>query len=74
LLAHETHVARVVVFGSFLSDKADPNDIDMFVIMDDAFDLNALHGELRLIVRPCRGSNVLRRQRFLGAAYVVLPE
>ena len=31
------HLARFVVFGSFVADKHDPNDVDVFMIMDDNF-------------------------------------
>jgi len=34
------HLARFVVFGSFVTDKAAANDVDVFLIMDDAFDGN----------------------------------
>ena len=43
------HLARFVVFGSFVTGKAEPNDVDVFLIMDDAFDGNTLHGELALL-------------------------
>ncbi len=39
------HLARFVVFGSFVTDKLGPNDVDVFLIMDDAFDGNTLHSE-----------------------------
>jgi len=42
-------LARFVVFGSFVTDKPAPNDVDVFLIMDDAFDGNTLHGESALL-------------------------
>ena len=42
-------VARFVVFGSFVTDKPEPNDIDVFMLMDDAFDVGILEGEPRLL-------------------------
>ena len=27
------HVARFVVFGSFVTDKSEPNDVDVFLVM-----------------------------------------
>jgi hypothetical protein len=42
-------VRRFVVFGSFLSDVPAPNDVDVFLLMDDAFDSTALAGEARLL-------------------------
>ena len=38
-------VARVAVFGSFITAKAEPNDIDILLLMEDAFDLAAVVGE-----------------------------
>lgn len=43
------HLARFIVFGSFVTDKADPNDVDVFMIMDDNFDRNALTGQASLL-------------------------
>ena len=43
------HLARFVVFGSFVTDKPEPNDVDVFLVMDDAFDGDSLHGESALL-------------------------
>lgn len=49
-LAWQTgHLARFVVFGSFVTDKDEPNDVDVFMIMDDNFDVASLVGEVRLL-------------------------
>ncbi len=37
------------MFGSFVSDKVDPGDVDAFMLMDDSFDFGALVGEARLL-------------------------
>jgi hypothetical protein len=42
-------VARFVVFGSFVTDKPDPNDVDVFMVMEDGFDAAQLTGEARLL-------------------------
>jgi hypothetical protein len=42
-------VARFVVFGSFVTAKSEPNDVDIILIMDDAFDLNRVTGEAALV-------------------------
>lgn len=42
-------VARVVVFGSFVTAKLVPNDIDVFLLMEDAFDLAQMSGEVRAL-------------------------
>lgn len=43
------NLARFVVFGSFVTDKHEPNDVDVFMIMDDNFDVESLSGETRLL-------------------------
>jgi hypothetical protein len=43
------HLARFVVFGSFVTAKADPNDIDLVLLMNDSFDLSAVTGEAALV-------------------------
>lgn len=49
-LAQNTrHLARFVVFGSFVTAKPDPNDLDVFMLMDDAFDSGQLHGETQIL-------------------------
>ena len=41
------HVARFVVFGSFITGKAEPNDVDVFMIMDDDFEVSHASGEAK---------------------------
>jgi len=49
-LALETgYLARFVIFGSFVTDKSEPNDVDVFMLMEDAFDVGQLTGESRLL-------------------------
>ena len=31
------HLARFIVFGSFVTAKAAPNDVDIFLLMSDSF-------------------------------------
>lgn len=42
-------LARAIVFGSFVSQKPDPNDVDVFLVMDDAFEVAALPSNQRLV-------------------------
>ena len=49
IAAQTGHLARFVVFGSFVTDKHEPNDVDVFMIMDDNFDMGSLAGEPRLL-------------------------
>jgi hypothetical protein len=60
------HLARVVVFGSFITDKLDPNDVDIFLLMEDSFEASNLAGDARTLsitqrhritsARACSGS------------------
>jgi hypothetical protein len=43
------HLARFIVFGSFVTVKPEPNDVDVVLLMDDAFDLAELTGELAVL-------------------------
>ncbi|MEX0715005.1 MAG: hypothetical protein WD066_00380 [Planctomycetaceae bacterium] len=43
------HAARFVVFGSFVTDKPDPNDVDIVLVMEDSFDLAGVEGEAALV-------------------------
>ena len=43
------HLARLVVFGSFVTAKPWPNDVDVFLLMADTFDVDQLTGEGRLL-------------------------
>jgi len=42
-------LARFVVFGSFVTDKPEPNDVDVFLVMQDTFDVARLQGEMALL-------------------------
>lgn len=49
LAASTGQLARFVVFGSFVTAKAEPNDIDILLLMEDTFDLAAVTGEATLV-------------------------
>lgn len=42
-------LARFIIFGSFVTSKSEPNDVDVFMIMDDNFDMQSLQDESRLL-------------------------
>lgn len=42
-------VRRFVLFGSFITEKEHPNDVDVFLIMEDSFDFAVLDGEARIL-------------------------
>ena len=43
-------VDRFVVFGSYVTDKAGPRDIDIVLVLKDNLDANALDPEMRLLL------------------------
>ena len=42
-------LARLVVFGSFVTAKPEPADVDVFPLMEDIFDASRLTAEARLL-------------------------
>ena len=45
-LAHSTgQLARFIIFGSFVTAKLEPNDVDIFMLMEDTFDAQQVTGE-----------------------------
>ena len=49
LAASTGQLARFVVFGSFVTAKTEPNDVDVVLLMEDAFDLASVTGEAALV-------------------------
>ncbi|HET6882468.1 MAG TPA: hypothetical protein VFI31_20040 [Pirellulales bacterium] len=49
-LAQSTgQVARFVVFGSFVTDEPNPNDVDVVMVMEDTFDLSRVGPDTALL-------------------------
>jgi hypothetical protein len=49
-LANSTgHLARFVIFGSFITAKLEPNDVDIFLLMDDSFDVQQVAPDRRVV-------------------------
>ncbi len=44
------HLARFVVYGSFVTHKPEPNDVDVFMVFDDEFDASQVDSEVRLLL------------------------
>ena len=42
-------VRRFIVFGSFVTAEPHPNDVDVFLLMEDEFRVDRVEGESRLI-------------------------
>ena len=56
------HLARFIVFGSFVTSKPDPNDVDIFLLMEDSFVPKQISGEVEIIF------NHLAAQEYEGAS------
>src|SRR5437867_7170655 len=48
LVTSTGQLARFFVFGSFVTAKDDPNDVDIILLMEDTFDLASVTGEAAL--------------------------
>lgn len=58
-LAHTTgQVARFIVFGSFVTAKPKPQDVDIFILMEDTFDVSRVAGEAAIIFDHMAAENV----------------
>ncbi len=49
LVLDTQHVHRFIIFGSFVTSKPDPGDIDIFLLMKDTFDVRDISGESRIL-------------------------
>ncbi len=59
-LARSTgHLARFIVFRSFITSKIEPNDVDIFLLMDDLFDVRQVSPEARLVFDHAAAQNLL---------------
>ena len=59
-LAHATgHLARFIIFGSFITAKSEPRDVDIFLLMEDSFDVRNVSNEARLVFDQAAAQNSL---------------
>jgi len=49
LVMETGQVSRFIIFGSFVTDKLLPQDIDIFLLMEDTFDVRDVSGEARIL-------------------------
>jgi hypothetical protein len=49
LAASTQQVCRFVVFGSFVTAKAEPRDVDIMMLMNDDFDVRSVTGEAAMV-------------------------
>ena len=49
LVKATNHLERFIIFGSYVTNKPAPNDIDIFLVMAEAFDVNNWEEETRAV-------------------------
>ena len=49
LLCATGQLARFVVLGSFVTSKREPANVDVFLLMEDTFEMGQLTGEARVL-------------------------
>ena len=62
LVAQTGCLRRFILFGSFVTHKPEPGDLDIFLIMEDAFEVSQVRGEARILF------DHLAAQSFAGAS------
>ena len=74
-------VARFVIFGSFVTAKQSPNDVDIFILMEDTFDSSQVTGEAAIIfdhlaAQSREGASVfwLRRMAAIGGEQAAIED
>lgn len=40
---------RFIIYGSFVTEKPNPKDVDIFLVMDDNFEMNRFSSDVRII-------------------------
>ncbi len=45
------HLHRFIIFGSFVTAKPDPRDLDLLLVMDDTFDIDAISAETSVVFK-----------------------
>lgn len=53
------HLARFIIFGSFITAKSEPRDVDIFLLMEDSFDVRNASNEARLVFDHAVAQNSL---------------
>jgi hypothetical protein len=43
------HLRRFIVFGSFITDEPAPNDVDVFLLMADTFEVDRVRNEAAIL-------------------------
>jgi hypothetical protein len=59
LASNTGHLFRFIVFGSFVTSKPEPNDVDIFLLMEDSFDVSHVTGAASVVFRQSTAQNWL---------------
>jgi hypothetical protein len=62
------HLERFLIFGSFVTDKELPGDVDVVLVMAEAFKLEEAASRITDTVLARRGGCALRRECVLGTS------
>ena len=69
-LARRTgHLRRLIIFGSYITAKRDPNDVDVVLVMDDAFRLE----ECRILELRALFDHALAQARYGVSIFWIRP-
>lgn len=53
------HLSRFIIFGSFVTAKPSPNDVDIFMLMEDSFEVSQMTGAASVVFRQSTAQNWL---------------
>jgi len=62
LVQQTSCLARLILYGSFITNKLEPNDVDIFLLMEDNFDMGKIVGEAAVLF------DHLAAQNYAGAS------
>jgi len=62
------------VFGSFVTAKPEPGDVDVFMVMEDSFDSSMIGGETAILFEHQAAQNVLGASVFWIRRLAVIGE
>ncbi len=49
LVKSTNHLERFIIYGSFVTAKPNPDDVDIFLVMDDDFEKDSFSGDVRRV-------------------------
>lgn len=58
LASSTRHLSRFIVFGSFVTSKLAPNDVDIFLLMEDSFEVGQLTGAATVVFRQSTAQKI----------------